>query len=303
MNKIYLVFVTLLILILFFIVLSYNIYSKSYKDEKTNDYIYKNIELFNENLEIEKKYALSLSKIISQNNILKNSLITNNQQKALVELKKITKSLENIDIQVHTKNLEAFARTWDKGNYKGKKLGLFRKGLVIVKKSKEPLVSIELGKRLNIKAISPMLDENNNFSGSIEVIVDFKNIKQRLKKFNISMMMLLDKEFINIAVDLKKHKIIERYYIIDDIYNQDLVNKLNKNSKILEKKELYNIVDNKILVILPMNSIGLKNIGIIILQMDGKNRQFNSSDNLLNIYYDNDTYIFNKNKKREVIIK
>jgi hypothetical protein len=284
-------------------VLSYNIYSKSYKDEKTNDYIYKNIELFNENLEIEKKYALSLSKIISQNNILKNSLITNNQQKALVELKKITKSLENIDIQVHTKNLEAFARTWDKGNYKGKKLGLFRKGLVIVKKSKEPLVSIELGKRLNIKAISPMLDENNNFSGSIEVIVDFKNIKQRLKKFNISMMMLLDKEFINIAVDLKKHKIIERYYIIDDIYNQDLVNKLNKNSKILEKKELYNIVDNKILVILPMNSIGLKNIGIIILQMDGKNRQFNSSDNLLNIYYDNDTYIFNKNKKREVIIK
>ncbi len=309
MKKIYILFIAIFITVLLGILLAYNLYSRTYKDEVINDYISKNIDILNENLDTEKRYALSLSLLISQNPIIKKALEQNNQKMALIEIKRVLEDIKrstgvnNIDIQIHTKDLRAFARNWDKSNYFGTKLGSFRKGLVIVKQSKEPLVSIELGKRLNIKAISPIFGKNREFIGSIEVIMGFENIKKRLKKFNLKMIVLLDEDYINIAVDIQKHKKVGRYYIVGKNYNVGLYDKLVENPKIFKRQKRYYVLGKNLIVVIPMKSVGMTDVGFIVLCMSAVKERPYDIYSIKNIDQENSRYIFDKKRKREVIIK
>ena len=285
----------------------YNRYNATYQDEKISSSISKNIDILNENMKFEKEYALSLSLFLSKNKKIKDALLNNHQKEALKEIKlflndikKATK-IDNIDIQIHTKDLNAFARSWESSGYLGTKLSGFRKGLVRVKKSLKPYVSTELGKRLNIKAISPIVDKNNTFLGSVEIIIDFKNIKKRLKKFNLDMLVLLDKKFINIAVNLKNNKKIANYYVAEKFYSKDIVAILSKNPNILRSEKAYIKVGKRYIVLIPMLSVGIDDVGIIVLYM-GSNIATVSSENQENIAEQNQKYKFRKTK-REVIIK
>ncbi len=174
MKNIYPFLLIFFIAILLILFVFYNRYSSYYEDEKINSYISQNIEILNENLDFEKRYALFISTFISKNPTIKKALLENNQKIALNELDKILKEIknstkiDNIDIQVHTKELRAFVRNWDKSDYFGTPLNSFRKGLTRVKKSKKAFASIELGRGLNIKAISPILSFDKEFIGSLE---------------------------------------------------------------------------------------------------------------------------------------
>lgn len=154
-------FVIILLMVLLILFVVYNRYSGYYQEQQTLKYIERNVEILNENLEFEKRYALSLSLYVSKNKAIQKALITSNQKQALNEMHafleeiKVATGISNIDVQIHTKTLKALARNWDNSKYLGTQLGGFRKGLVQVKKTKLPLVSIELGKRLNIKASPP----------------------------------------------------------------------------------------------------------------------------------------------------
>jgi hypothetical protein len=302
----------MLILFLFAIVLLillvfYNRYSFAYEEEKSHDYISKNIDILEENLNLEKQYALALSLMISKNKAIQNALVSNNQQLALYEIHKVlndiktSTKIDNIDIQIHTKDTRAFARNWDTSDYFGVKLDAFRKGLLRVKETKEPFVSVELGKRLNIKAISPIFDEERNFIGSIEVIMDFKNIKQRLKKFNLSMIALLDKKYIDIAVDLKEHKQLGNYFVVEKNYSQGLFEKLEKNSKILLKKRFFYKIDDDVIALVPMKSLGIEEVGVIALAIGSVDKAVYTYS-LDELTLENSEYIYNANN-REVIIK
>jgi len=307
MKKIYLLAIIAFTTILLILFVFYNRYRTYYEDEKVDFYISKNIDILNDNLNFEKQYALSLSLFISQNQIIKKSLHVNNQSLALGEIDKFLKNIksstgiDNIDIQVHTKELKAFARNWDKNDYFGLDLSGFRKGLVEVKKNKKSLVSIELGKRLNIKAISPILDNNKNFIGSIEIIMDFKNIGKRLKKFDLEMLPLLDEKYIDIAVYLKNNQKIDRYFITQSNYSKKLYDKLKNHEYIFNKNKFYYEIDDKIIVFVPMLSVGIKDVGFIVLCMNAK-------QNKINMYFtadveqENSNYKFNQ-KKRKVVIK
>jgi len=142
MKKIYFLAIVIFTTVLLVLFVFYNRYSEYYEDEKINSYISKNIDIFNDNLNFEKQYALSLSLFISKNKNIKKALYLNNQSMALQEIDQFLQEIknatgiDNIDIQVHTKNLEAFARSWDKSDYRGIKLARFRKGLVEIKKVK-----------------------------------------------------------------------------------------------------------------------------------------------------------------------
>jgi len=307
MKKIYflstIAFATILLILFVF----YNRYRAYYEDEKMDAYISKNIDILNNNLNFEKQYALSLSHFISQNQTIKKALHVNNQEMALKEIAKFTKEIkksagiDNVEIQVHTKELEAFARNWDNSNYLGVKLGGFRKGLVRVKKTKEPFVSIELGKRLNIKAITPILDKNGRFIGSIEIIMNFKNAEKRLKKFDLRMIPLLDEKFINIAIDLKNHKKIGKYFLVEKEYPKELYKKLVNRSDIFKKDKFYYKIEDKIIVFVPMLSVGIQDVGLIVLCMNAKqDDDFNYKN--IDVEGENSRYKFN-NKQREVIIK
>ena len=307
MKKIYFLSIIAFTTILLILFVFYNRYRAYYEDEKMDAYISKNIDILNNNLNFEKQYALSLSHFISQNQIIKQALHVNNQKMALKEITKFIKDIkksagiDNVEIQVHTKELEAFARNWDNSNYLGVKLGGFRKGLVKVKKTKEPFVSFELGKRLNIKAITPILDKNGGFIGSIEIIMNFKNAEKRLKKFDLKMIPLLDEKFINIAIDLKNHKKIGRYFLVEKEYSKGLYKKLVNHSDIFKKDKFYYKIEDKIIVFVPMLSVGIQDVGLIVLCMNAKqDEDFNYKN--IDVEGENSRYKFN-NKQREVIIK
>lgn len=185
--------------------------------------------------EEQKRYALSLAILLSEDKEIISSFIKQDREESFEIVNKKIKTLKqlqnsNFEIQIHNKNLTTYLRSWDI-SIKDVPLGFFRQGLVKVIKQKKPLVSIELGKRLNIKAISPII-KNNEYIGSVEVIVDFEYLSQELKKKGYELFVLLDKEHLKIANDLKSNKKIENYV---------LINKTNIHN--LENLDLNNLKD------------------------------------------------------------
>ncbi len=169
--------------------------------------------------EEQKRYALSLSIILAQDKELIDSFKQKNREKSfeVVNRKiKLLKKLQNsqIDVQIHNKDLSTYLRSWNL-SIKDVPLQSFRHGIVKAHKDKKPIVSIELGKRLNIKAISPLL-ENNEIIGSIEVIIGFEYLEQELKKEGLDTYILLNNKFLNIADTLKRNTKIGQYTLVND---------------------------------------------------------------------------------------
>lgn len=169
--------------------------------------------------EEQKRYALSLSILLSEDKELIQSFIQNNRtatfeiiNKKIDTLKQLQNS--NFEVQIHNLNLTTYLRSWDL-SIKDIPLESFRQGLVKVKESKKPLVSIELGKRLNIKAISPLI-KDGNFIGSLETIIDFKYLSKELKQKGYKLFVLLDKKYLNIATELKNNETIGEFVIVND---------------------------------------------------------------------------------------
>lgn len=154
-------------------------------------------------IEARKRAALSVSLILSRSPSIIQAYQDNNRQAVFAEVSTYLEGMESvsgfgpIDVQFHTQGLEAWVRSWDEDSY-GMPLSSFRKGLVHVKETKTPQVSIELGKRLNIKAISPILYEEE-FLGSVEVIFGFESISSQLMSKGIEFMVLLDRQHLDIA--------------------------------------------------------------------------------------------------------
>jgi Tfp pilus assembly protein PilX len=115
-----------------------------------------------ETIEARKRAALSVALILSRSPSIIQAYQADDRQAIFKEVSTYLEGMETlsgfgpIDVQFHTRGLEAWVRSWDQSSY-GMPLSSFRKGLVHVKETKTPQVSIELGKRLNIKAISPIL--------------------------------------------------------------------------------------------------------------------------------------------------
>jgi hypothetical protein len=285
----------------------YNKYSGYYEEELMDNYISKNVGILNENIDFEKQYASYLSLFLSKDNEIKKALLENNQSKALEELKlflgevKDATGSNDVDVQIHTYDTKAFARSWDTSDYYGTDLSSFRKGLLRVKKTGKPIVSIELGKRLNIKAITPIFDQNGTFAGSVEAIVGFQNMKKRLHRLDLDIIGLLDQKFIDIAVDLRKHKKIGRYYLVEKAYSKSLYNILQANSGIFTDGKYYHKIQNRIIVLVPMKSVGIQDVGIIALSMPANMSRI-SGYRPKDAEAENSQYVFRKNN-RKVIIK
>ncbi len=305
MKKIYFPLITLFATILLLLFVFYNRYSNDLKEKQVNEVISKNIDILYENLSYEKMYAQSLAVMLSKDSAIIDSLKSSNQKEALNRLSEFLKELKNstgvdyIDIQVHTKDLKAFARSWDKRNYFGEELSSFRKGLVKVNKLRKSIVSIELGKRLNIKAISPIFSDGK-YIGSIEVISSFKGLKEHLKKFDLSILGLLDRKYLNIAIDLKTKPKLGKFVVVEKSFDKGLFRLLKENPEIFKKKRFFYHIDNKIIALLPMKNVGIDDIGLIALIMP--NLKFKQNLPTREYARENREYHFNKSS-REVRIK
>lgn len=192
--------------------------------------------------EEQKRYALSLAILLSEDKEIINSFLKEDRKQTFEIVNRKIKTLKQLqdsdfEIQIHNKNLTTFLRSWDI-NIKDVPLASFRQGLVKVKEEKKPIVSIELGKRLNIKAISPIII-NNEYVGSIEAIIDFEYLSKELKKKGYKLFVLLDKKYLDIASDLEANKKISNYVLV----NKTKINSLKGLD--LENLKDYGYVSNK----------------------------------------------------------
>lgn len=144
------------------------------------------------------------------------------------------------------------------------------------------------------------MDENQNFLGSIEIIMDFKNVKKRLKKFGLKMLPLHDKKFTNIAISMKDNKKIDRYIVTEKEYSQELYKKLKANMYVFNKSKFYYKIDDTIIIFVPMLSIDIHDVGVIVLSMDAQKDEVYNYPRV-NIEHENNSYKFNNNRRKVVI--
>jgi hypothetical protein len=279
MNKTYKKFILSFIII--FITLLYFLYKYNNKIEQNQiDILVSNrVEIVQNELTNQKNHALSLAILFSKNqNIV--SFLENDKPKELK--KELLSSLENIknytninniQIQVHTKDLKVFVRSWEDKDT-GLSLESFRKGIVKVKETQEPFVSNELGKRFNIKAISPIFNQNSEYIGSIEVIVDYSDLKNRLKYMGIDIIPLLKKEYLPIATYYQEYNMLDDFVVIQNDYDKKFYDYLSLNKKYLSNEQFYYKNDNKIVTQIPLGDIDSKSVGVLMICFDKNEQNF-----------------------------
>lgn len=184
--------------------------------------------------EEQKRYALSLSLLLAEDKEIIESFKTQNRDESFAIVNKKIQTLKmlqnsNFEVQIHNRNLTTYLRNWDI-SIKDVALRDFRQGLVKVKNEKKPLVSIELGKRLNIKAISPIM-EDNDMIGSLETIIDFEYLTSQLNQKGYTLFVLLDKKHLNIATELQDNPTYQDYVVVNNVSPLALKNLNLKNLK------------------------------------------------------------------------
>jgi hypothetical protein len=215
-----------LVLLFAFVVLAVSLYlvyqlSQDYHRKETIASLDTMLTFTKNMLEEEQQHALSLALLLSGDQQVRQAYRTDDRPRLFTI---ITNKLEQIhtyqgyrfDVQVHDRELKAYLRSWD-FSAQGEPLAGFREGLVLAKKSRRPLVSIEVGKRLNIKAIAPML-EGDRFLGSIEVIEGFDHLRKRLAEQGYRLFILMDVRFLPVATTLQNApEVTGRYRLVGPV--------------------------------------------------------------------------------------
>lgn len=217
-------FFLLILITLFFIGFIFYVLININNDKKLLTNLESSLELTKNLLEEQKRYALSLSVLISEDKEFLESYLKKDRKSSFKIINKKIERLKQLqgsffEVQVHDENLNTFIRSWDL-SIKDVPLSSFRQGLVEVKNTNKPLASIELGKRLNIKAITPLI-QNHEFIGSIEVIIGFNYLENELKQRGHETYILLQNKFLNIADTLKNNIKIQNFTLIND-RNRDI---------------------------------------------------------------------------------
>lgn len=238
------------------------------------------IEIVQKELSNQKNQALSLAILFSKNEKIINNLEQNKPIDLKKELIKLLNNIKtytnqnNIQIQIHTKDLNVFVRSWEDKD-SGLNLESFRKGLVKVKQTKEPFVSNELGKRFNIKAIAPIFDKDEEYIGTIEVIMDYSDLKNRLKYMGIEIIPLLEKKYLQIAQSYKNNTSLHEYIVIQDEYDKKLYDFLSQNKKYISNEKYYHENKDRIITQIPLGNIDEQSVGLMIICFDKNEQNFN----------------------------
>ena len=301
---------TLFIILVIFFIYFLNKYNNILDKKNLDIFVSNQIQIIENELENQKNQALSLALMFSRNQEIIKSLENKNNIELKKELLKLLNIIETytknrIDVQIHTKDLEVFTRSWEDKDF-GLKLDSFREGLVKVKNQKEPYVSSELGKRFNIKAIAPIYNHNNLFIGSIEVIVDFNPLINRLKGLGIDSMILLEKDYLNIATYHSDNPKLGDYLILQSSFSKNLLDILIKNPNFLKNDSFYYETDEKVFTQIPLGEFENKSVGILLISFD---KNFNSFQYLPKYDYFGDINIKEDKKdlkefnKKEIIIR
>lgn len=106
---------------------------------------------------------------------------------------------ENARLHLHTKEFKSFMRLWDYRNESNDDLSAFRHALEKVKATKRSIKGIEIGRNgMFMRAIAPVFNQEE-YVGTIETVVDFKDISRYFKKDGVELYVLMKNEYADIA--------------------------------------------------------------------------------------------------------
>jgi len=228
---------------------------------------------------------------ISNNRELKTALIKNDREIAIKALSSLSETykngspFKNIKIHVHTEDAKSFVRLWKLDKH-GDDLSSFRHTINDLKIKKQAFVAVEIGKSgLSIRGLAPIIDNNNKkYIGSVEFMQGYNSVVKTLKKEDISLLVLLDKKFIN--VNASKVEKLQNYIISQ---NKDTVNnslKLAlKDVSFEELKQKGYIVHNGFFVTtIDIRDYKDRNVGVYLIakKIDLVNLSIKNSQSMLN---------------------
>ena len=165
---------------------------------------------------------LQMALVLSKNEGLVNALENDDEDLGYKILSGITTTINKntsrlIRAQIITNEYNIFARSWD-DIYAGMPIGDYRTDLDYFKTHKTPRTSIEIGRRLGIKATVPIY-KDGVFLGFVEVISFFKSITDFFSSMGVDLYVLLNIKNSDSAVLMMENLTIDEYIISNRNYN------------------------------------------------------------------------------------
>jgi hypothetical protein len=246
----------------------------------------------------ENEELLSFSLALAENGALRNTLITDDSEKAYEILSGISKrfkkytTIKRLRIQIFDNDFFIFSQSWGNSSV-GMPIWWFRNDLDRFKYNKRPKVGIETGRMLTFKATVPM-QNGNSYIGYLEVIKFTDEFTKKLRKRGIELFVLMDTKYSEQASLMSEHPFLNRYIISNKNFNI----KLKKRAKDIDWKELHSLgylYQNDILYLLePMYNGKKEEIGkyLIVLPKTTLDLYQNNYQNisLLTRLRDDDVY-------------
>ena len=229
--------IVIFVLIVLIIAMGMFYYKNELKEQKIN-HIMDQVRLTLESeLKSHKMDDLKMALFLSKNKALTDALENDDEDLGYKILADITTTIREdtnilIRAQIITKDLNIFARSWD-DIYAGMPIGDYRTDLKYFQTHKTPRTSIEIGRRLGIKATVPIY-KDGIFLGFVEVISFFKSITDFFSSMGVDFYALLDFKHMDTAVLMTENLAIDDYVVSNRNYNYSHIQTLNK----LDFKEL-----------------------------------------------------------------
>lgn len=214
---------------------------------------------------------------IADNTRIRKALIENNRAIAIKALqvildnfKKRTK-IKNMKVHIHTADLRSFVRSWKLDKF-GDDLSGFRKTIVKVKESRQPVFDFEVGRMgLTLRAIVPVM-RGGDYLGSLEFIQNFDNVAKQFAKKSNDHLLLMNDSLIFIATDLKDAPSVDHYKLGSKTYDDDFLkaaqtldlDKLKENGFIFTEEYLYTC---KAIKDVNDNNVGMHLMGMSVQQV------------------------------------
>jgi methyl-accepting chemotaxis protein len=227
--------------------------------------------VYNNSIDGKRNVGLTNAINISKNYNVIRSLKLNNRQIAIDGITSLSKEFKdntnykNIKIHIHDKNIHSFLRAWNPKKY-GDDLSSFRKTVVDVRKTKKPIVDIELGRAgLVLRGLSPVIHDGE-YLGSVEFMQGLNSIVKAVRvNYGYEMIILMKNEYLSTATALQKAPKLNKYTLAikENVANNDFFNDL-KSVDIADTKK-YQMGKKYFVVSEPIRDFSNKIVGYAVI--------------------------------------
>jgi methyl-accepting chemotaxis protein len=224
---------------------------------------------------------------IADNSRIKEALKRNDREAAIKELNVIfdnfakSTKIKDLKVHIHTADLKSFVRSWKLDKF-GDDLSGFRKTIVKVKMTHQPVFDFEVGRMgLTLRSIVPIM-QGEEYLGSLEFIQSFDNAEKHFERKGNNHLLLMNDSLIFIATDLKNAPSVDHYKLGSKTYDDDFLKAAQSLDldKLQEQGHLFNgqyLYTYKTIKDMSNNSVGMHLMGMSAQQVHAAAEKAKSS--------------------------